>query len=305
MADPSPAQGADLDRTPIPDYDGMCRVDGRTLVVVGAGQGIGRQTAAALAGCGASVVCVDIRAELAHAVAEEVGGSTWVGDVTDRGEVDRLVAEVTARSGRVHGFVDIVGMAHYADALVIDDERWAWQFDIVLRHAFLLSQSFGRAMQSSGGGTMVFVCSISGLVAAPQTAAYGAAKAGLISWIRSLADELGPVGIRVNGVAPGMVWTPRCLRPDRRTGPAFGGRGHAPPAHGDPVRHCRRRARFSRRTCRPLSPAKRSSLTVESPTAFPTRWTSWPGSRASRRERTQHDRHHRAPVDHLGRRPRH
>jgi NAD(P)-dependent dehydrogenase (short-subunit alcohol dehydrogenase family) len=209
MADAATAQGVDLDRTPIPDYARMCRLDGRTLVVVGAGQGIGRQTAAALAGCGASVVCVDIRPELAHAVAEEVGGSAWVGDVTDRSEVDRLVVEVIARSGRVHGFVDIVGMAHYADALAIDDERWAWQFDIVLRHAFLLSQSFGRAMRSSGGGTMVFVCSISGLLAAPQTAAYGAAKAGLISWIRSLADELGPVGIRVNGVAPGMVWTRR------------------------------------------------------------------------------------------------
>ena len=126
-----------------------------------------------------------------------------------REDVERLVLDATAAFGRIDGLVDIIGMSHYSDAVDVDDERWNWQFDIVLRHAFLLSQLVGRAMQQTGGGTMVFVASVSGYTASPQTAPYGAAKAALMSWIRSIADELGPSGVRANGVAPGMIWTPR------------------------------------------------------------------------------------------------
>jgi len=80
---------------------------------------------------------------------------------------------------------------------------------MVLRHAFLLSQAAGRAMEEDGGGVMTFVASVSGLTSAPKHAPYGAAKAGLMSWVRTLAVELGPKGIRANAVAPGFVWTPR------------------------------------------------------------------------------------------------
>ena len=198
-----------VDQTPLADYTTRHRLDGRGFVVAGAGQGIGRQTAAALVQAGARVICCDIRADLAHEVAAEVDGIPWVGDATSRDDVQRLVEEGTAALGRIDGLVDIIGMAHYGDAVTVDDERLGWQFDIVLRHAILLTQHVGRVMAASGGGTMVFICSTSGLTATPQTAAYGAAKAGLISWIKTVADELGPAGVRVNGVAPGMVWTPR------------------------------------------------------------------------------------------------
>jgi NAD(P)-dependent dehydrogenase (short-subunit alcohol dehydrogenase family) len=198
-----------IDSTPIPDYPAMLRLDGKGLIVVGAGQGIGRQTAAALSQAGAHVLCCDIRSDLAHEIAAEIGETPWVGDATKRDEVERLVTEASSSLGRIDGFVDIIGMAHYSDAVAVDDERWNWQFDIVLRHAFLLSQNVGRAMQATGRGTMVFVCSSAAYTAAPQTAPYGAAKAALISWIKTIADEFGPSGIRANGVAPGMVYTPR------------------------------------------------------------------------------------------------
>jgi NAD(P)-dependent dehydrogenase (short-subunit alcohol dehydrogenase family) len=198
-----------IDDTPFPDYTSLGRLDGRRFVVAGAGQGIGRQTSAALAQSGASVVCCDIRADLAHEVAEEVDGIPWTGDLTRRDDVERLTAEAAGALGRIDGFVDIIGVSHSDPVLDVTDQWWSWQFDIVLRHAFLLSQHLGQVMARTGGGTMVFICSISGLTAAPQTGPYGAAKAALISWIRSLADELGPLGIRANGVAPGMVWTPR------------------------------------------------------------------------------------------------
>jgi NAD(P)-dependent dehydrogenase (short-subunit alcohol dehydrogenase family) len=197
------------DDSPVPDYPSLLRLDGRGFVVVGAGQGIGRQATHALASVGARVFCIDNQEQLAKEVADEVGGIPWVADARDRSDVDAAVAEAEGQLGRVHGLVDIVGMARYMNILDTADDDWDWTFGMVLRHAFLFSQAAGRLMAAAGGGSMVFVASVSGLTSAPRHAAYGAAKAGLMSWVRSLAVELGPNGVRANAVAPGMVWTPR------------------------------------------------------------------------------------------------
>ena len=202
------------DNTTVPDYPGMLRMDGRGVVVIGAGQGIGRQTSHALAQAGAKVCCVDLDPDLAQDIATEVEGVAWVGNATVRADAERLFGEAPALlsgigASGLHGVVDIVGMAQYRDLLDLDDELWDWHHDIVLRHAFLAVQVGGRALRDAGGGVMVFVASASGLTAAPRHAAYGAAKAGLIGLVRSAAVELGPIGIRVNAVAPGIVWTPR------------------------------------------------------------------------------------------------
>jgi len=193
----------------VPDYPGLLRLDGRGFVVAGAGQGIGRQTAHALAAAGARVLCADVVGERAAQVAAEVGGVPWQGDVRERDEVERLVTEARAALGRLHGFVDIVGMARFADLLDTSDDDWRFNFDMVLRHAFLLAQAGGRALCDAGGGVLVFVASASALASAPHHAAYGAAKAALLSLVRTAAVELGPSGVRVNAVAPGTVWTPR------------------------------------------------------------------------------------------------
>ena len=197
------------DDSPVPDYPGLLRLDGRGVVVVGAGQGIGRQTAHALAEAGARVFCIDNQEQLAKEIADEVGGVPWVCDARERADVDAAVDAAQKELGRIYGLVDIVGMARYVDLLDTDDETWDWTFGMVLRHAFLFSQAAGRPMAAAGGGAMVFVASVSGITSAPRHAAYGAAKAGLMSWVRSLAVELGPTGVRANAVAPGMVWTPR------------------------------------------------------------------------------------------------
>ena len=183
------------DETAVPDYPSLVRLDGRRFVVIGAGQGIGRQATHALATCGARVVCVDREADLAKEIAEEVDGIPWVGDVIDRAEVERLFTEAPAQLGGLDGVVDIVGMAQYGDLLDIDDELWQWHQDICIRHVFLTMQLGGRVLRDGGGGTMAFVASISGMWAAPQHAAYGAAKAGVISLVRSAAEELGPSNI--------------------------------------------------------------------------------------------------------------
>ncbi|MBA4863591.1 SDR family oxidoreductase [Streptomyces sp. PSKA54] len=199
------------DQSPVPAYQELLRLDGRNLVVVGAGQGMGRQTSHALAQCGARVVCVDIDKTLAHEIAEEVNGVAWTGDVTKDSEVARLVEETTAALGApLGGFVDIVGLAEWVGALELEEKTWDSQFDICLRHAYLLSRHIGRHMVDTGTpGTMVFIASVHGLTASVRHGAYGAAKAGLISWVRTLGNELGAHGIRVNAVAPGSIITPR------------------------------------------------------------------------------------------------
>jgi len=198
------------DDTDVPDYPGRLRLDGRGYIVLGAGQGIGRQASHALASVGANLVTVDLDPDLAADIAGEVGGNPWSGDATNREDMERLFAEAKETfGGKVDGFVDIIGMAQYMGLLDIDDDLWEWHQNIVLRHAYLAMQVGGKCMAETGGGVMTFVASVSGISSAPLHAAYGVAKAGLMSLVRSGAVELGPKGLRINAVAPGMVWTPR------------------------------------------------------------------------------------------------
>jgi NAD(P)-dependent dehydrogenase (short-subunit alcohol dehydrogenase family) len=196
------------DNTPVPDYPGLLRLDGRRFVVLGAGQGIGRQVSHALASVGARLACVDQDVDLAGDIAAEVSATPLSGNAFERADMERMFDEADRALGGIDGVVDIIGMSKYADLVDMTDEEWDWHFDIVLRHAFLAMQHGGRAMRERGG-TMVFVASVSGLTSAPRHSAYGAAKAGLMSLVRTGAVELGPFGIRVNAVAPGVVWTPR------------------------------------------------------------------------------------------------
>ena len=126
------------DNTAVPDYLGMLRMDGRGVVVIGAGQGIGRQTSHALAQAGAKVLCVDLDPDLANDMAAEVDGVAWVGNATVRADAERLFAEAPGLlagigAGGLGGIVDIVGMAQYRGLLDLDDELWDWHHDIVLR----------------------------------------------------------------------------------------------------------------------------------------------------------------------------
>jgi NAD(P)-dependent dehydrogenase (short-subunit alcohol dehydrogenase family) len=209
-----------LDDTDVPDYAGALRLDGRGMVVIGAGQGIGRQTAHALAAAGARVFCIDNDETRAAAVAKEVGGFHGVGDATSREDMQRLFDEAYEALGRVDGFADIIGLPVYGPILELSDADWDKQQDLTLRQAWYALQIGGKAIIKSGnGGSMVFVTSVSGLTSAPHHASYGAAKAGLTNLVKSSANELARYRIRVNAVAPGVTWTPRVsagMAPDNR-----------------------------------------------------------------------------------------
>jgi len=195
------------DDTPVPDYPSLLRLDGRRIVVVGAGNGIGRQASHALAMVGARLCCVDVDAELAVQIAAEVGGVAEVGDMRRRPDAARVFASAVDALGGLDGVVGIIGTSHWAPIVDVTDDDWDAQHDLLLRYAFMATQLGARAI-GDGPGSMVFVASLSGYFASPSHAAYGAFKAGLMSLVRSAAQELGP-NVRVNAVAPGAVRTPR------------------------------------------------------------------------------------------------
>ncbi len=200
----------DRDADWTPDYAGLMRLEGQVHVILGGGFGIGRQSAHALSAYGATVVVVDRDGERAEKVAAEVGGVAWSGDITSRPDMEALFDFVEERFGRLDGVVDIVGLSIYKQVGDLSDDDWLFHLDIVLKHAYLAITYAGRLWERTGtGGSMAFVASVAGLGSSPKLAAYGAMKAALMSLVRTSAVELGPLGVRVNAVAPGTIRTPR------------------------------------------------------------------------------------------------
>jgi NAD(P)-dependent dehydrogenase (short-subunit alcohol dehydrogenase family) len=201
---------AQPERSPVANYANPASLEGRGFVVLGAGQGIGRQTSHALAQAGARVFCVDRDQALADSVSREVKGFACVADVTARADVERVFAEAVVHfRDTLGGLVDIVGIADIRKIPDTDDASWNRNFDLNVRHAYLAIQIGARAMAK--GGSMVFVSSISGTHSIENEVSYGAAKAALNHLVRGAAHELGPQNIRVNAVTPGFVRTPRLL----------------------------------------------------------------------------------------------
>jgi 3-oxoacyl-[acyl-carrier protein] reductase len=188
---------------------------GRRALVAGAGPGLGRSCALGLAEAGAEVACCDIDGERAGAVADEIcsdGGRAIAveADLRRSEDAERAVERVVSELGGIDVVVDVIGEIRWGRVTDLSDEDWDYSIDAVLRHAFNLGRAAGRQMAAQGtGGSIVAVSSVSGLASAPFHAPYGAAKAGLMSLVRSLAIELAPSKIRVNCVAPGSIATPR------------------------------------------------------------------------------------------------
>lgn len=202
---------------------------GKGALVSGAGYiveraGHGRATALNLAAAGATVACVDIDEERAAgtvAAIEDIGGKAFkiVADMTDPAQVARAVDEAVSGLGSLDVCVDIIGAARWDQALNTSDEDWDWTILNNVTQVFYLFRAAGRRMAEQGtGGAMVALASVDGLFAANLHVPYGAAKAGVISLVKTFAHELGRYGIRVNGVAPGNVGAGNADWPDDRFG---------------------------------------------------------------------------------------
>lgn len=190
-------------------------IEGRKALVVGGGYGIGREAVLLMARAGVDTAVADLDEARATGVAAEaaslgVRSEPFVADVRDRGFAERLVHESSAALGGLDIVTNIVGLSVYADLFGIDDATWDGQFTLNLRHHLDLGRAAAKVMiERGGGGAMAFVASVSGIYAAPYHGAYGAAKAALMSLVRTMSQEWGPYGIRVNAVAPDLIATPR------------------------------------------------------------------------------------------------
>ena len=195
----------------------MLSFEDRVAVVTGAGGGIGRAHATALASRGARVVVNDRGATLdgealpsspAQAVVDEIeaaGGSAVLStdSVSDPAGVDRIVQLALDTWGRIDILINNAGIFHYAGVEGVSLERFQAMLDVHLLGPFLLTQKAWPHFVSQGYGRVVNTCSSAALFGLPQGAHYSAAKAAIIGLTRSLAGEGEPHGIHVNAIAPG------------------------------------------------------------------------------------------------------
>jgi 3-oxoacyl-[acyl-carrier protein] reductase len=190
-------------------------LSGRKALIIGGGQGMGESTAGCLARAGADVALLDVVAERAEKVAGIVNGLgargvPLVGDVLDDQQIPLLVSNAAEQLGGLDVMVSIVGAAAWASLLDTTAEAWDQQLDLNLRYFFLVARETARVMIDRGkGGAIVGIASVDGKRASPMRGAYGAAKAGLISLVQTMAVEWAPHRIRVNAIAPGHIVTPR------------------------------------------------------------------------------------------------
>ena len=209
-------------------------LEGKVAVVTGAGRmrSIGRPIAVELARAGCDVVLTGTgRAPERYPDDEQAAG--WrdidsvadevralgrraipvVSDVADPDAVDALVARTLDELGRVDIVVNNAGAARGEDRVPVIDldvDVWNTVLRVNLDGTFLMSRAFGRAMVDQGdGGSIINISSVAGKLMAARTAAYSASKAGIHALTCAMAEELGPTGIRVNAICPGIVDTYR------------------------------------------------------------------------------------------------
>ena len=190
------------------DWLGLC---GRGALVVGAG-GLGAACAEALAAQGARVVLCDIDPGKFGPLAGRItGAGGWAGtvraDLRSPEESRAAVSAAASQLGRLDIFVHAVGRNDRRPVLDLDDDAWESLVTLNLSSAYWTGQAAGKAMCAQGGGRMVFLSSVSGLLAHADHAPYAASKGGLNQMTRVMAREWAAHGVCVNAVAPGYIET--------------------------------------------------------------------------------------------------
>ena len=188
-------------------------LSGRVVLVTGAGRGIGAAIARRFAEAGAAIVVhyrtSDAGAKDVAASIEERDGKVMVAgaDLTNTADVERMFAEIDEGLGRLDVLVNNAGIYPLSPLIEMSESEWDAVIDANLKSVFLCTQGAGRMMIEQGdGGAIVNIASVEGETPAQMHSHYTSAKAATLMHTRSAALELGPHGIRVNAVSPGLIW---------------------------------------------------------------------------------------------------
>lgn len=187
------------------------RLSGKTIIVTGATHGIGAAIARSVAAEGAVTVLTDIDpagAETAAAIGADA--EFHLLDVRDTARWAEIVADVTARHGRIDGLVNNAGVNVKYPPLDMPDGEWDRCFDINLRGVWNGCRAVLPGMVAQSGGSIVNIASVHGIQIIPASFPYPVAKHGLIGLTKSLGVEYAGAGVRVNAIAPGYVDTRLC-----------------------------------------------------------------------------------------------
>ena len=193
-------------------------LDGRRVIVVGGGgMGNGRAIGKGIAAAGAQVALVDIDADRVAQAVEDItvaGGKALgiVGDVRIPADVERIMREAVDWLGGLDSLVTVVGgyslFTSWTPLAEVTDDQWSLIIDLNLTYVMRFARAAVRVFLEQGtGGSIVSIGSISGNVASPYATAYGAAKAGLTNFAKSVSVEYGDKGIRMNVVSCGVIAT--------------------------------------------------------------------------------------------------
>jgi 3-oxoacyl-[acyl-carrier protein] reductase len=189
----------------------QCDLKGKVSLVTGAARGIGQAIAGRLADNGSQVVFTDVDGDGAMLASAQVpGGVSMRMDVTQSGEVQAAIGQVVAQFGRLDILVNNAGVNTLAHRVAIDQfprAEWDRILAVDITGLYEVSRAAAGVMRTQGSGRIINIASIVGLVPLRLQCAFVAAKAGVVNLTRAMALELGPLGILVNGIAPGSTLT--------------------------------------------------------------------------------------------------
>jgi len=185
------------------------RLQGKIVIVTGAGTGIGRACALAMVREGARLALVGRRLEKLQQLAREIGNSALpiAADVSQKADIEQVITRTVAEFGGINVLVNNAGVLHIGTAEQITEEQWDETFNINVRGVWLLSRAVLPHLRKAGGGSIVNVASVLGINGARNRASYAPSKGAVVLLTKCMAIDHGHENIRVNAICPSFVET--------------------------------------------------------------------------------------------------